>query len=292
MKWCPHPVPAFTGRYLPLRYTVEGKYPGSRYFTTQIVLEDLALLLLAYAFSWNYAAALVLLFLSLYTIYEIGYYDNDRVAIQYETVPVVLEAAKNYAGFSKTKAWLWAFFFSVFGILCAWPDYVRHPYRQGVPFLFDLASWLSLLGALYLVFFWFNHLTPARRLALFPVLHLFKTFSFVFFVPLTCRGLLLVAQVISISVNYLIYRLGGRWQRFKRQTCRLGLFVMGAAILWLLAPEIYPGGSYLRILIIFYWGFIRALEEVKHKNILRLMTEGFRSGPPPASRHDAAQKKE
>ncbi len=293
MKWCPRPAPAFTGLYLPLRYTVEGKYPDCRYFTTQIVLEDLVLLWLAYAFSWNYAAALGFLFLSLYSIYEIGYYDNDHIAPKYEANPVVSEAALRFIGFSKAKAWLWAFLFSALGILCAWPDYIRHPIRQGVPFLFDLACWLAVLGALYLVFFWFNHLTPGKRLALFPLLHLFKTFSFAFFVPLTIAGaLLLVAQVFSISANYFIYRLGGAWQRFNRQGCRMVLFVIGAGALWLLAPEIYPGGKYLRTLLIFYWGFVRALEQAKHKNILRLLAEGFRAGEAPASHHDKAHNKE
>ncbi len=293
MKWCPRPEPAFTGLYLPLRYTVEGKYPGCRYFTTQIVLEDLALLLLAYAFSWSYAAALVLLFLSLYTIYEIGYYENDRVAIKYETTPVVSESAKTFSGFSKTRAWLWALVFTVGGIVCAWPDYIRHPYRQGIPFLFDLACWFAVLGGLYLVFFCFNRLAPAKRLALFPVLHLFKTFSFVIFVPLTIAGvLLLLAQVISISTNYFIYRRGGRWQRFNRQACRLVLFLVSAAVLWLLAPALFPGGRHLRMMLIFFWGVVRALEQARHKNILRLFADGFRAGPPPTSRHDAAQRKE
>ncbi len=293
MKWCPRPASAFSGLYLPLRYTVEGKYPEGRYFTTQIVLEDLALLLLAYAFSWNYAAALVLLFLSLYAIYEIGYYDNDRVAVKYETKPVVSESAKTFPGFSKARAWLWAFGFTVLGILCAWPDYVRHPFRQGVPFLFDLACWFAVLGALYLVFFWFNHLVPAKRLFLFPLLHIFKTFSFVIFVPLTIAGtLLLAAQVVSISVNYGIYRWGGKWERFNRQACRLVLFIVAAAVFWLLAPNIYPGGRYLRSVLITYWGLVRALEYARHKNILRLLAEGFRAGPPPPSRHDEARRKE
>ena len=293
LHWGTNPTPAFTGLYVPLRYTVEGKYPSCRYFTTQIVLEDLALLWLAYAFSWHYAAALAGLFLSLYTIYEIGYYDNDRVAVSYEAVPVVSEAAKRFVGFSKIKAWMWAFFFSVAGIFCARLHLFVRLYRGPFPFLFSLICWFALLGGLYLVFYCFNRLSPRKRILLFPLLHGFKTFAFILFVPLTLPGvLLLTAQVVSISATYWIYRLGGVWQRFNRQAWRLALFLLFAATAWCALPGGLAGTGYLRWLLILLWGSVRALEQATHKNILRFVVEGFRAGELPPSRHDAAHKKE
>lgn len=293
MKWCPRPAPAFEGLYVPLRYTVEGKYPGCRYFTSQIVLEDLLLLWLAYAFSLNFMAALGWLFLSLYTIYEIGYHENDHVAPAYEDKPVVSEAAARFPTLPRVQPWIWALLFAVAGILSARPEYALHPWNMKWAFLIDLSCWTVLLAGLRIVFGAFNRRPPAKRLALFPLLHLFKTFSFVTLIPLTALGaVLLAAQVISISTNYFIYRLGGRWQRFRRQGFRLIVLVIGAGLVWLIVPTAMMASSPVRRTLILTWCFIRLLEEAKHKNILRLVKDGFRAGEPPPSRHDEARKEE
>lgn len=293
MKWCPRSAPAFEGLYLPLRYTVEGKYPGCRYFTSQIVLEDLLLLWLAYAFSWNFAAALGGLFLSLYTIYEIGYHENDHVARAYEDTPVVSGAAARFPTLPKVKPWVWALVFAVAGILSARPEYALHPWNMKWAFLIDVSCWIVLLAGLRVVFGVFNRRPPIKRLSLFPLLHLFKTFSFVMLIPLTAVGaVLLAAQVISISANYFLYRLGGGWQRFPRQRWRMILFIAGAGIMILAAPAAAMNAGPLRWFLIPLWGSVRMLEETKHKNILRLVIEGFRAGEPPASRHDEARKEE
>lgn len=274
VQWGASPVPAFTGWYLPLRYTVEAKYPDSRYFTYQIVLEDLAVLWLAYAFSWNAVFAVWWLFLSLYTIYEIGHYDNDHLATAYETRPRVSEKAKRHVPLPGARPWLWAVLFALIGIAFARPEYSRLFWAMKWLFLVDLACWLALLGGLFVVFRAFNCRPPEKRLFLFPVLHAFKTFTFVMFLPLKVVGaLLLAAQVISISCNYVVYRRGGDTARFNRQAVRLALFLVLAGVVALFMPAQVLGAGRVRWLLILVWGGIRSVEQAQHKNILRIIGE-------------------
>ena len=276
VQWRTQAPPAFTGYYLPFRYTVEAKYPDSRYFTRQIVLEDFALLLLAYAFSWQYAGALACLFVSLYAIYEIGYYDNDHVAPAYEEKPVVSEAAKRYPAFPRIRPWLWAAGMAALGVGLARPEYLLHPWNLKWAFALEYGCWMALLAGVYLVFRTFNRRPPHKRLLLFPMLHVLKTFSFAMLVPLTILGALLLAgQVLSISMNYFIYRHGGDWQRFNRQAARMAVFLPPAALVWLALPAGSLGAGPARWTLILAWGAMRSLEQARRKNILRIAAELF-----------------
>ncbi|MFA7693331.1 MAG: HAD family hydrolase [Candidatus Hydrogenedentales bacterium] len=293
LQWDMVPCRAFSSLYVPLRYTVEGKYPGCRYFTTQLVFEDLALLWLAYSFSWQHTLALPALFLSLFSIYEIGYYENDRVATDYEQRPVVTNEAASFRGFSKGKAWLWALGSALVGLFMLHsPALWQEPetlYRYG----YDFGGWLLILAALSLVFWVFNHVTPKKRIPLFPLLHLFKCFSFAFLVSLNGVGiLLLTAQVLSITANYTIYRMGGYWQRFNRQAWRLILFLLLVLVLSIFRPAGLLETGAFRWTLIFLWAAMRALEQTVHKNIVRFVLDGFRVGEMPLSRHEEAQRKE
>ncbi|MCK5862425.1 MAG: hypothetical protein KAH38_08060, partial [Candidatus Hydrogenedentes bacterium] len=269
VPWCPVADPAFKGYYLPLRYTVEGKYADRRYFTYQILQEDFALLLLAYSFSAYYVLSLGFLLLSLYTIYEIGYYKNDHEAAAKETNPVVSDAARNFPAHPRFKPWLGALIFGGIGISFATPLYAQPLYGSVL-----LAGWMLLLVGVYSLFWVFNHLAPINRIFIFPLLHTLKTFSFLFFVPLTLIGaLLLAAQVLSISANYLLYRWGGNLQCFNRQAARLFLFGVFAMVLY---ANIFPvafSADPIRPTLILVWGMIRTIENAYHKNILRIIAE-------------------
>ena len=99
-------------------------------------------------------------------------------------------------------------------------------------------------------------------------------------------------MIVSISANYFLYRLGGTWRRFRRQGFRLLVFVAGAGLLWLVVPATVTDASRVRWTLILLWCFIRLLEEAKHKNILRLVKDGFRAGDPPAARHNETRNEE
>ncbi|HDP35030.1 MAG TPA: haloacid dehalogenase-like hydrolase [Candidatus Hydrogenedentes bacterium] len=271
VQWVPYAPPAFEGYYVPMRYTVEGKYADARYFTYQILLEDFALLLLAYAFSPWYAAALWFLFLSLYAVYEIGYYENDHVAAAREAKPVVSDAARRFAAPPRLEPWLWAFLSGGIGILLA-----RHSVWSAT-LARDFGLWCAVLICVRGVFFAFNRLAPINRVPLFPLLHTLKTFSFVLFIPVTLVGaLLLIAQVASISLNYVIYRFGCNLDRFNRHTWRLLLFLAMLAVAIALAPTDVNAAVRIRIGIILLWCAVRAIERARRRNIVGIVIDKIR----------------
>lgn len=272
VQWRPYAPPAFEGFYVPMRYTVEGKYPRSRYFTYQILLEDFVLLLFAYVFAWPHIFALAGLFLSLYAIYEIGYFENDRNAADLETNPSVSEESHRFHTHPAVKPWLWAACCACMGLIPL--------YGIGSAGLISgLALWMALLLCLRIVFHGFNSLPPGRRILLFPFLHLFKTFSFVLFIPLTILGiLLLTAQVVSMSIHYALYRYGKNSQRFNRQAWRLYVFLaLTGGCLLLSSENIFDSPSaVLLFALIVLWNSIRAVECARRKNIVRILLELFR----------------
>ena len=269
IEWCPPTPPPFDGYYVPLRYTVEGKYANRRYFTYQILQEDFALLLLAYAFSPLYVVGLWFLFLSLYAIYEIGYFDNDHIAARKEEKPVVSEAALQFASHPRIKPWVWSFILAACGIL---PLYYAGDISFSLPT--TLFVWLVILVSVYSAFYVFNRISPRKRIPVFPLLHILKTFSFVVILPLTLIGiLLLAAQVLSISTNYLIYRLGGKLEKFNRQLWRMLFFLVCCIAVYIVVTPTLSTNDYIRFALIIVWGALRTVEAAYHKNILRIIGE-------------------
>lgn len=259
---------AFHGLYLPFRYTVEGKYAGSRYFTYQILLEDLMLLLLAYMFSWQHAGALTALFASLYCIYEIGYYENDHDAVRREEKPVVSDAAAVFPKFPRFRPWLWAFGFAVIGFLFLYGGGDASAPLWGSAALL----WAVILLSLRLLFLCFNYLAPGFRVPFFPLLHLYKCFAFACFVPLSLFGVLLLsAQVLAVSANYTAYRWISPGLRLNRQLWRLIIFLLLSAAVFMWYPMEGQAPSLCWWLLVLIWGGIRSLEHACHKNIVRIV---------------------
>ncbi len=278
VQWGPYTAPAFQNYYVPMRYAVQGKYANSRYFTYQILLEDFALLLLAYAFSPWYAVGLWCLFLSLYAIYEIGYFENDHLAASREAMPAVSEEARGFKAHPRYKPWAWAVIFGVSGILATGPAGWRYVEPSGLWLLRAGTFWVLTLVCVRGVFFLFNRLAPAHRIPVFPLLHVMKTFAFALFVPLTLIGaLLLAAQAASLSLNYTIYRLGGNPDRFNRQAWRLLLFLALVCGAFVLAPADIIQTSPTRFILILVWCATRSIERGRRKNILRIIGEFVRS---------------
>ena len=278
IQWKSDASPAFQGLYVPMRYTVQGKYPNSRYFTYQILFEDFALLLLAYAFAWDYALALGYLFASLYCIYEIGYYDNDHRAIAYETDPVVSNASRMFPSHPRIKPWLFALGFALIGICFAHPPAWGDPFAIIVHLTVHLGVWTWVLLLVYGVFWVFNRLEPERRILVFPILHVLKTCSYVLFVPLTTLGAMLVAaQVLSISANYTVYRLGKDVDRVNRHAWRMIAFIVFTGAYLVMTGANLASLGYTRLMVILLWCLIRSVERSKRKSILRMAVETLKS---------------
>lgn len=275
IEWTPYPPKAFWRLYLPMRYAVQGKYSKRRYFSSQILKEDFLLLLLAYQFSPANWFSLAFLFVSFYSVYELGYYDNDHKAAKKEKTPTLTREAVTFnATGMRIRAWCWALALGAMGIFLPvgtafWPERVD-----------NYLIWLCVLLAMYGVFFVFNTLKPQHRIYVFPFLHAFKTFSFALAIPITILGvLLLVSQILIQTCNYLIYRFGGDTSKFNRQTYRLVFFIgfslmlprADSAALFFSIPPLMLTPQYA---IILAWGSMRALERARRQS-LELLAAGW-----------------
>lgn len=274
IAWTAHTAPAFRKLYLPFRYTVEGKYAGSRYFTYQILLEDLLLIFLAYSLGWSAAGAMVLLFLSVYCIYEIGYYENDHRAAQSEKHPVVSREAAAFSPLPPLRPWLWALLSAALGMIFFFPVTLSASAGLWRSWAIGLGFWTVLLLSLRSIFWLFNRLKPAFRVPLFPLLHCFKVFPYALCIPLHLPGvILLFSQVISISMNYAAYRWLPTPRRLNRQAWRLVIFLLLAGTTLVLYPERMASPFLGWWPLVLLWSGIRALEHACHKNIVLILGE-------------------
>lgn len=169
---------------------------------------------------------LFLLFLSLMTLYEIGYHENDTRGVRYESNPRI--SAQAQQGFEDYRigwrGWVWSSGFGVTGIsllLCGTNAFTLETLAS------DSLRWLGALVILRIVFWLFNNLKTRRRIFCFPLLHTIKNFAYTALLPLTPLGLLLLgSQVMIQTLTYNIYRHGGDISHFNRQGYRLLLFLL------------------------------------------------------------------
>lgn len=218
LVWRKQTPVSFHNVYLPFKYTAKCKYVVKNILWNQHIGEDFVVLLLAFGlFMPLDILAISFLFLSFFIIYEIGYYENDFKASKKEDNPSLSGNQKEYLNYPIYRyGSLWALSTSAIGI-----------YYVGDDFLFDYFSWLFTLSCLFILFRVFNNINPNNRVYLFPILQLFKTFSYTMFFKINPVGaILLFSQVMRQTTNYNIYRTGGRVQAFKRQNHRLLMFIM------------------------------------------------------------------
>lgn len=251
VQWAPYTSPAFDGVYLPMRYACIGKYAGRRYFTTQILQEDLTIWLLAYAWTPASLPTLLLLFLAMYCIYEIGYWKNDHVAAKLEAAPNRSETAARFAHYPIGWAWAW----TAAALLLLGVSLVRRPMEiTTAAYLVAIVTVVLLL--LHGIFTLFNRLTVRQRRFVFPLLHLLKNFLPILLFPFASLGIpLLAAQWVSQVVLYLRHRGRGDAAAFNRQAFRAVLF----AGLVLVGGLLYPSAIWNENTWIREWEHPRAV---------------------------------
>lgn len=242
VQWGPYPSPAFARTYFPMRYAVQGKYAGRNYFKTQILQEDLAIWLLAYAWSPLTLPILLLTFLAMYSAYEIGYWENDHVAAKNEARPTLSKTAAKFGGYPIWHGLVWMAVLSMLAIggVSILKEHLVASWSGPSPMLAG-SMWLALLVVLLVTFRLFNRLPITRRPYVFPVLHFIKNFAGAFFLPLQPLGaLLLASQVGSQMMVYIAHRSGGSGAAFNRQSQRALLFgVLAGACLLTLPMETF-----------------------------------------------------
>lgn len=222
--------PALRDVYMPGQYLSLVKRKGERYITRAILQEDFVLWVLASialaSQPFTHIVGLALLLLSFWTIYEVGYVDNDRIAARYEAEPKLGDDfALAPVATPAWQPWIWAFASGAAGVaVLRW--------QTGATAV-DLMVWASVLLATHGWFTLYNRYDKGTRVWLFAGLQFARSAAFVALVPINPVGAAaLGAHVLAKWVPYYVYRLVGKaWPEAPFHLTRLLFFAVLAALL-------------------------------------------------------------
>lgn len=220
----------YVPRLMPLSYTLFAKAPLpsalKKMFFDDYVIMFMALIFAAANFHFTVMAGATFLFLSLQSMYEIGYYENDFHSAKLEDKPKIRkQAALFYGSHVVARALLWSVLFAVVG---CW--LVGGGIKSGNQELMlrDAVKWAGVLCALYVTFKIYNKLNVKHRVNLYVLLSSIKYLGIYFIVAPTTQGVLLtVSHVIMMSSGYVVYRSGGN--SFGPNDMRANFFVVFSA---------------------------------------------------------------
>ncbi|MGL5873054.1 MAG: haloacid dehalogenase-like hydrolase [Xenococcaceae cyanobacterium] len=216
-------------RYFPFYYLEKVKKTGKSHFIKQVLTDELPLLLLGLSWlsfhPWLNACGLTILLFSFYCIYELGYWENDRVGEKFEKNPVLSEYYDDYKNkMPIIEPWFWAMGIAVVGLFVLELSKIGIDLSQtywGLESIapaniaIDLMSWFGVLLLMRSIFWVFNHLDKKTRMWIYPLLQASKYFSFLLFLPTNIVGtMLFVSQVVSRSLPYIMYRWFGDKTKF------------------------------------------------------------------------------
>jgi len=212
---------AFAQLYLPGDYLRYAKRPWQPGALRQLALEDaLFWLLLGASFTAlepAQLAGILLLFASLWSVYEAGYRDNDVCALAYEADPVVTPQAKQFeTRHFEAKTWMAAGITGAAGLALL---------GSGRP-----AAWAATLLALRATYYVYNRTPKPGRVWLYPALQGFRSLALLSLLPAAPIALAAgFAQITARCLWYAGYRARGAWPATPRRLVQLILFLGGAA---------------------------------------------------------------
>lgn len=234
-------VPAMSGVYLPLFYSEKVKNPNQSHFLKRLILGHWSFLVIALsALSphplWN-AASLLLLVISYWCVYEIGYYENDAIGEKYEKTPILSTTYARYKSqmnLNTPAPWVWSMAIALPAILLLEMSKLSAPWQLAFttvmdtgPLMFDMAVWLVFLLSVRLSFGLYNRFNEDTRLWIYPFLQIQKLFGFTLLLGTNAIGAgLMLSLIISRWLHYSIYRCGGDRWRFPLNLSCLMLFLM------------------------------------------------------------------
>jgi hypothetical protein len=248
--------PAMQDAYIPFLYTQRAKRPGANYMLYGVLLEDIVVLWLAFA--WLMPSpllgglALLLLHLSFWAVYEIGYVENDTRAIKSEAIPKTYAVAASYARrIVPWKAWLVSGTFGAAGtgllVASNATSLTTSRLTDHIPLLMicSFGIWMLYLAGSRLAFWLYNRLDVQSRGHFYVVLQLLRSIGYTILVYTNLVGaIILLSLVLGRWIKYLVYRSAGKAfdedQRFLTLMFYLlllggGLAAEGAAFLTLQA---------------------------------------------------------
>lgn len=236
-------IPALSHAYLPLLYSEKVKHPGKDHFFRRIMMWHWSVSVIAYSALSPHpilnAIALLLLIVSYWCVYEIGYQENDQIGERHESRPTLSDNYTSYKARLNLKSplpWCWALGFTILGCLLLVISQLSGPLfatdagfyslwsasaeaanvRASLwPVLIkDIALWLMFLVAIRLSFWTYNQFNEKSRLWIYLFLQTQRLFGFSLLLATNTVGfVLLMSLAIARWMQYCIYRCGGdRWQ--------------------------------------------------------------------------------
>lgn len=210
--------------YLPFAYLEKVKRRGENYTLKVILWDDVPIILLA--FSWQatnfvlHGISMIFLLFSFWCVYELGYYENDYVAEQYESKPKLALTYHAHKPMMKTGyPWLWSLSLGLMGIILLVKTQDTHLsfarlIAEKINFLNSLIltylAWIIFLVCMRCCFFVYNYVNKQTRTWLYIILQSFRYYSFLCITATNLIGItLLSSQILSRSLLYIVYRYSG-----------------------------------------------------------------------------------
>jgi len=218
-------IPPLKNVYLPFFYLEKVKRVGENYTLRVIAWDDVPILL--FAFSWQadhsllHGVGIISLLVSFWCVYELGYYENDYVAEQYEEKPKLSITYHIYKEMMNTwHPWFWSLVFGVVGValldkaaginLLFSSKFLETSFSTLDPIFLPCLYWLGFLLLLRWCFWVYNHLNKHTRTWLYLLLQSFRYYGFLAVTATNPIGTsLLSSQILSRSVLYVVYRYSG-----------------------------------------------------------------------------------
>ena len=221
--------------YMPFRFTAQAKYNVSG-LIWQVFAVDMPLVLLAWANALPQAAAVLLLFAAMHIVYEWGYFDNQFGTLRRESHRKTHPAQERFRSYPIRRMgliWHVSLAGAAFGLL-------------GITQATTIALWAGAMVALLLTFLVYNRMPTAGRMAVYPVLQVFKygAVGVVLGAPAIAGVAVLLAQVLWQTTHYWVYRMGGNEKRLPSIAPRWVLYAGLALGLHAVLPAGAEGDSF------------------------------------------------
>jgi hypothetical protein len=211
-----------TDNYIPFLYTQRAKRPGANYMLYGFLLEDMMVLWLAFA--WLMPSpllgglGLLLLHLSFWAVYELGYVENDVHAVKNEAAPKTYAVAALYTHrVIPAKAWIVAAVFGATGIalLVGSNETSLTTLRltdDTAPLVaISFGIWLLYLASSRLAFWLYNRIDVQSRGYFYVVLQLARSIGYTVLIHTNLVGAItLLSLVLGRWIKYLVYRSAGK----------------------------------------------------------------------------------
>jgi hypothetical protein len=213
--------------YFPVDYLHRIKQPNQRVWRI-LLREDVApwmlLCLSAIPLSVNHAVASVLLFASLWAVYEAGYFDNDKCAVKYETDPKVKPEFFWFSNrYLEIYCWVWGLGLGAIALS------ILRPFDTVIAF----GCWALTLGVCRSSYYIYNRIDKSSRVFLYPVLQVFRFGAPAVIIEIHPVAVaIIVSQVIPRWFEYSLYRYNRKtngetaWPKIPTRTLRLVSFMI------------------------------------------------------------------